>query len=111
MRHGAGPGRTRDDHLEISTQLYGIAARARQAADLAEVVGEEALSEVDRHYIRARIELEQRFVSQPFGESRPLEESLDRAWDVASRLPRTELSMIPPATLDAHYRGPADAAR
>jgi V/A-type H+-transporting ATPase subunit B len=111
MRHGAGPGRTRDDHLEISTQLYGIAARARQAADLAEVVGEEALSEVDRHYIGARIELEQRFVSQPFGESRPLEETLDRAWDVASRLPRTELSMIPPATLDAHYRGPADAAR
>ena len=44
MRHGAGPGLTREDHLEISAQLYGIAARARQAADLAEVVGEDALS-------------------------------------------------------------------
>ena len=44
MHHGAGPDRTREDHLEIAAQLYGIAARARQAADLAEVVGEDALS-------------------------------------------------------------------
>ena len=52
MRHGAGPGLTRDDHLEIAAQLYGIAARARQAADLAEVVGEDALSPSDRDYLQ-----------------------------------------------------------
>jgi V/A-type H+-transporting ATPase subunit B len=52
MRHGAGPALTRADHLEIAAQMYGIAARGRQAADLAEVVGEDALSDVDREYLR-----------------------------------------------------------
>ena len=108
MRHGAGPGLTRDDHLEISAQLYGIAARARQAADLAEVVGEDALTPSDRDYLRAWAAFETDFVSQPLDSSRSLDDTLDRAWAVASLLPRAELSMISPATLDAHYR-PAES--
>jgi V/A-type H+/Na+-transporting ATPase subunit B len=104
MRRGAGPGLTRDDHLEISAQLYGIAARARQAADLAEVVGEDALSAVDRDYLRARAVFEAEFLSQPLEEMRSLEDTLDRAWTVASVLPRAELSMISPQTVQAHYR-------
>jgi V/A-type H+-transporting ATPase subunit B len=110
MRHGAGPGLTREDHLEISAQLYGIAARARQAADLAEVVGEDALGTSDREYLRALTAFETNFLSQPLDESRTLEQTLDRAWDVASRLPRSELSMISPANLDRRYRdGAADS--
>ena len=107
MRHGAGPGFTRDDHLEISAQLYALAARARQAADLAEVVGEDALSESDRLHLHARASLEQDFLSQPLDEVRSLDETLDRAWAVVSRLPRTELSMISPSLLDAHYHDAA----
>jgi len=103
MRHGAGPGMTRDDHLEISGQLYGIAARAGQAADLAEVVGEDALSPSDRNYLRARVAFETEFLAQPLDESRSLDDTLDRAWAVVSLLPRAELSMISPATLDRHY--------
>ncbi|MGZ4186740.1 MAG: V-type ATP synthase subunit B [Solirubrobacteraceae bacterium] len=104
MSHGAGPGVTREDHLEISAQLYGIAARARQAADLAEVVGEDALGPSDREYLRALAAFETNFLSQPLDESRTLEQTLDRAWDVASQLPRSELSMISPTNLDRHYR-------
>jgi len=104
MRHGAGPGLTRADHLEISAQMYGIAARARQVGDLAEVVGEDALSPTDRDYLRVRAALEQDFITQPLDESRSLDDTLDRAWAVASLLPRAELSMISPAVLDAHYR-------
>jgi V/A-type H+/Na+-transporting ATPase subunit B len=112
MRHGAGPGLTREDHLEISAQLYGIAARARQAADLAEVVGEDALGATDREYLRALMAFETTFLSQALDESRTLEQTLDRAWDVASRLPRSELSMISPANLDRRYRdGAADSPR
>ena len=104
MRHGAGPGLTRDDHLEISAQLYGLLARARQATDLAEVVGEDALAPGDRDYLRVREAFESDFLSQPLDESRSLTETLDRAWKVASLLPRAELSMVSPATLKAHYR-------
>jgi len=108
MRRGAGPGLTRADHLEISAQLYGIVARARQVADLAEVVGEDALSAGDRNYLRVREAFERDFLSQPLDEMRPLSDTLDRAWAVASLLPRSELSMITPATLDRHYR-PSDS--
>ncbi len=109
MRHGGGPGRTREDHLEVAAQLYGIAARARQAADLAEVVGEDALSAEDRDYLRAREVFEHDFLSQSLDESRSLVETLDRAWLVASALPRSELSMISPETLATYYRdGPAN---
>ena len=116
MHRGAGPGLTRDDHLEISAQLYGIAARARQAADLAEVVGEDALSPSDLDYLRARSAFETDFLSQPLEESRTLDDTLDRAWNVASLLPRAELSMVSPDTLQAHYRhdrrdGTSDPAR
>ena len=104
MRRGAGPQLTRADHLEISAQLYGIVAHARQVADLAEVVGEDALSATDRDYLRVRSSFEANFLSQSLDESRSLAETLDRAWAVASLLPREELSMISPATLDAHYR-------
>ena len=104
MHRGAGPGLTRDDHIEISAQLYGIAARARQAADLAEVVGEDALSASDQDYLRARAAFETEFLSQPLEDSRSLADTLDRAWNVASMLPRAELSMISPSTLQAHYR-------
>ncbi|MGZ4184380.1 MAG: V-type ATP synthase subunit B [Solirubrobacteraceae bacterium] len=103
MHRGAGPRLTRDDHLEISAQLYGIAARARQAADLAEVVGEDALSSSDRDYLRARHAFETDFLSQPLDDSRSLADTLDRAWSVASILPRAELSMVSPDTLQAHY--------
>ena len=109
MHHGAGPDRTREDHLEIAAQLYGIAARARQAADLAEVVGEDALSSEDRQYLLARHAFEHDLVSQPLEASRPLVETLDRAWTVASILPRSELSMISPEMVERYYRdGPAD---
>jgi V/A-type H+/Na+-transporting ATPase subunit B len=116
MHRGAGPGLTRDDHLEISAQLYGIAARARQAADLAEVVGEDALSPSDLDYLRARSAFETEFLSQPLEESRSLDDTLDRAWNVASILSRTELSMVSPDTLKARYRpgrrdGASDPAR
>jgi Winged helix-turn helix len=62
MRNGAEPGLTRDDHLEISAQMYAIAARARQAADLAEIVGEDALSAGEPDYLRARAVFESEFL-------------------------------------------------
>ncbi len=115
MRRGAGPGLTREDHLEISAQLYGIAARARQVAELTEVVGEDAVSRADRDYLRVGRAFESDFLTQPLDESRTLAETLDRAWAVASLLPREELSMISAAILDAYYRpaehgGAADPA-
>lgn len=104
MRLGAGPGRTRDDHLELAAQLYALAAEARRARELAEVLGEEALSPSERRKLEFADAMGADFLSQRRDENRPLEETLGRGWRVVSKLPRAELTMLSDAALDAHYR-------
>jgi V/A-type H+-transporting ATPase subunit B len=107
MRLGAGPGRTRDDHLELAAQLYALAAEARRARELAEVLGEEALSPAERRRLAFADAMSAEFLSQRRDENRALEETLERGWRVLSQLPRAELTMLSEAALDAHHRGPA----
>jgi V/A-type H+-transporting ATPase subunit B len=103
MRKGAGPGRTREDHLEIAAQLIAAEAHAREVRDLAELIGQDALTETDRRYLSFEGALEARLMNQRSDETRSLEETLDRAWQVASELPRRELTMVSAATLEQRY--------
>lgn len=104
MRRGAGPGRTRDDHLEVAAQVQAALDRAEQARELSELLGEEALSETDRLHLRFSRTFEQEFLSQSRSESRELDDTVDRAWQVLSVLPRRELTMLSQELLDAHYQ-------
>jgi len=104
MRLGAGEGKTRGDHLEIAAQLYALVAQARRVADLAEVVGADALGESEARYLGFVDAFESGFVHQGGDEARSLETTLDLAWRVASLLPRSELTMVSEATLAARYR-------
>jgi V/A-type H+-transporting ATPase subunit B len=108
QRLGAGPGRTRDDHLEIAAQLYAFVARARQIADLADVVGEAGLTSRDQRYLAFADSFLSEFLSQGRDETRSLDMTLDRAWLVASTLPRRELSMVATQHLDERYREAED---
>jgi V/A-type H+-transporting ATPase subunit B len=103
MRLGAGEGKTRADHLELSAQAYALVAQARRVADLAEVVGVDALSEGEARYLGFAAAFESGFVRQGADELRSLEATLDRAWQVVSVLPRADLTMVSEATLTAHY--------
>lgn len=103
MRLGAGPTRTRDDHLAVAAQVYASLAQARRAADLAEIVGADALSEHERLHLELAELFRRRFLSQGRNEARSLDETLARAWEVVSVLPRRELSMLPAELLDRHY--------
>ena len=104
MRSGAGPGRTRDDHLELAAQLLAALARARQVQELAEIVGASALSGTDQLYLDFATQFEQRLTNQRRGERRSLEDTLDRGWNVANVLPTRELTMMSRRFLDAHPR-------
>jgi len=110
MRLGAGPGRTRDDHLELSAQLYALVSLARRAADLAEIVGLDALGPIERAHLRFAEAFEQRLVRQGLGEQRSLEDTLERAWDAISTMPESELGMLSRVSLEHHYRRGQDAA-
>ncbi|WP_112470782.1 V-type ATP synthase subunit B [Streptomyces triticisoli] len=107
MRKGAGEGRTRDDHPPVAAQLIAALARAREVRELADLIGRPALSAVDHRYLDLEDAFLRRFLAQGADENRPLDEALDRAWEVLLTLPPSQLGMIPAALLDAH-RAPGD---
>ncbi len=109
MRRGAGPGRTRADHLDVAAQLLAALAHARQVGELAELVGEGALGVTDRLYLRFAEMFSTVLLDQRRDELRSLDESLARAWQVLSVLPRRELTMLSTEQLDASWApaGPA----
>jgi vacuolar-type H+-ATPase subunit B/Vma2 len=76
MRSGAGPGKTRDDHLDLAAQLPAALARARQVRDLADLVGEAALSQTDRRYLAFEERFRTELLDQGGSESRNLSDSL-----------------------------------
>ena len=110
MRLGAGPERTRADHLDVAAQLFALAAEARSAGDLADLVGDEALTEDDRASLRFGDALDRVLISQGSGEARTIDQTLDRAWRVAATLPRRRLTMIPRESIDLHYERARDGA-
>lgn len=105
MRHGAGAGRTREDHLDLAAQVLAALARARQVRELAELLGSSALSETDQHYLAFEATAERRLLDQGQSESRSFDETLDRAWEALAELPRRELAALDPALVAEHLDG------
>jgi V/A-type H+-transporting ATPase subunit B len=94
MNSGIGDGKTREDHKGVSDQLYAAYANGRDLRSLSAVVGEEALSAVDRKFLRLSDEFEKRFVQQGSYENREIEDTLGIAWDLLSILPEEELKRV-----------------
>jgi V/A-type H+-transporting ATPase subunit B len=107
MRQGVGEGRTRADHLDLANQLLAALERARQAGELADMVGVDALSGTDRTYIAYESVLEHQLLDQGRGENRSMDDTLDLAWTVLRELPRRELTMLPAGLVAAHYAAPS----
>ncbi|HIQ32939.1 MAG TPA: ATP synthase subunit B [Methanothermococcus okinawensis] len=99
---GQGKGKTREDHPKVMSQIYAAYAEGRSLRDLVAVVGEEALTERDRAYLRFADEFERRFVSQGKDEDRSIEETLDLAWELLTILPREELKRIPEELIEKY---------
>jgi V/A-type H+-transporting ATPase subunit B len=108
MRHGAGPGRTREDHLDVAAQTLAALDAARRARELAELVGATALSPVDQRHLELEAAFERTLENQGRAENRSLEETMSRAWQVLAALPRRELTMLSAGLLDAYYPDGAD---
>ena len=97
MRSGAGPDRTREDHLDVAAQALAALARARQTAELSELVGPAALGRTDRMYLAYRDALERDVLHQGVHERRAMATTLDLVWRALATLPRRELTMLDPA--------------
>ncbi|MDD4690872.1 MAG: V-type ATP synthase subunit B [Eubacterium aggregans] len=99
---GIGDGKTRRDHADTMNQLFSAYARGKDAKELAVILGDAALSDVDKVYARFATEFEEVYISQGFETNRSIEETLAIGWELLSILPRTELKRIKDEYIDAY---------
>ncbi len=91
---GIGEGKTREDHANTMNQLFAAYARGKEAKELMVILGESALTEVDRLYAKFADEFEKVYISQGYETDRSITETLDIGWELLSILPRSELKRI-----------------
>lgn len=104
MKDGIGEGFTREDHSEVSNQIFAAYSKVQDVIALAQVIGEEELSELDKNYMEFGRVFENRFLKQDYDENREMEETLDLAWQVLGILPRKELDRVSPDILNKYYK-------
>ena len=103
MNDGIGPGKTREDHANISNQLYAAYSYVKKVETLASIIGESELSEKDRKYLFFGRLFEEQFIRQDHNENRTIGETLDLAWKVAAVLPREELIRVTESQIQKYY--------
>ncbi len=99
---GIGAGKTREDHSDIFNQLFAAYARGKEAEELAVILGEAALSEMDKQYLKFAHTFEERYVSQGEYEDRSFEQTLDLGWELLSVFPTVELKRIRQEWIDKY---------
>ncbi|MBO4872921.1 MAG: V-type ATP synthase subunit B, partial [Lachnospiraceae bacterium] len=100
---GIGEGKTRADHSNVLNQLFAAYARGKEAKELMIVLGEAALTAMDKKYAAFADAFETRYVSQGYQTDRSIEETLSIGWELLRMLPRTELKRIDEKYLDMYY--------
>jgi V/A-type H+-transporting ATPase subunit B len=103
MDEGIGEGLTREDHGDVSDQLYAAYAEGEDLRDLVNIVGREALSERDNIYLDFADRFEEEFVQQGFTTDRDVEETLDIGWELLSMFPEAELNRIDEELIEEYY--------
>ena len=100
---GIGEGKTRKDHADVLNQLFAIYARGKECKELMAILGEAALSDVDKLYAKFADEFENKYVSQGYEKDRSIEETLDVGWELLRTMPRSELKRVKKEYLDEFY--------
>jgi len=103
MKSAIGEGMTREDHSDVSNQLYACYAIGREQQAMKAVVGEEALSSEDLLYLEFLGKFEKNFINQGANENRSIFESLDKGWELLRIFPPEMLKRIPKKIIDKYY--------
>ncbi len=100
---GIGEGKTRADHADVMNQLFSAYARGKEAKELMVILGEAALTDMDKLYAQFADEFEKEYVSQGYYTNRDIKETMDIGWKLLRILPRSELKRIKDQFLDQYY--------
>ena len=103
MDKGIGFNKTRDDHKQLSNQLYYAYAEGKIVQGTALVSGEKALTNTDKLYLKFMERFEREFISQTFNENRDIEDTLNIGWRLLSILPEAELTRIEPSIIKRYH--------
>jgi len=101
---GIGKGKTREDHADLFNQLYASYARGKEAQELSVILGESALTDIDKIYFKFAEDFEREYVSQGEYENRTIEKTLDLGWKLLSIFPREELKRVRDENLNKYYK-------
>ena len=104
---GIGEGKTREDHANTMNQLFAAYSAGKEAAELMTILGEAALSDVDKLYAKFATEFENQYVSQGNEVNRSIEDTLNLGWRLLSILPKSELKRINTKYIEKYW--PEDA--
>jgi V/A-type H+-transporting ATPase subunit B len=99
---GIGEGKTREDHADVFNQLFAAYARGLEARELEVILGEAALSDIDRIFYRFADSFERRYITQGEMEDRDIEFTLNLGWELLSVLPTSELKRIRPEYIEKY---------
>jgi V/A-type H+-transporting ATPase subunit B len=100
---GIGKGKTREDHSDVLNQLFACYAKGKEARELAIILGEAALSDLDKLYLKFTADFEDKFVRQSESKDRSIIETLDLGWELLRLVPRDELKRIREEYLNKYY--------
>lgn len=100
---GIGQGKTRADHAGTMNQLFAAYARGKEAKELMVILGEAALSDLDKLYAKFADGFEEEYVSQGYDKNRGIEETLDLGWKLLKILPKSELKRIKDEFIEQYY--------
>ena len=100
---GIGKDRTREDHAGVMNQVFAAYAQGKNAKELAAILGDAALSELDRDYAKFASEFEREFLNQGFFDNRSIIDSLTVSWNLLSILPKSELKRINEEFIEAYH--------
>lgn len=104
MKDGIGEGFTREDHADVMRQIYASYAKAQEVRNLAQIIGEDDLSDEDRKILSFGDAFEEQFLRQDFTENRSIEQTLDLGWSLFKLLPESELSQISPEMKEKYLK-------
>jgi V/A-type H+-transporting ATPase subunit B len=100
---GIGQDKTREDHADVLNQLFACYAKGKEARELSVILGEAALSDLDKLYLKFSDRFENEFVRQGEYEIRDVQRTLDIGWELLRMLPAQELKRIRPEFIEAYY--------
>ena len=99
---------TREDHAGVSSQLFASYSKVKSIRNLAAIIGEEELGELDKMYLNFGNHFEREFLCQGEYEDRSIDETLDIGWRTLKYLPRDELLRVKAEYIEKYL--PKDSA-